>query len=92
VGHHQARDLVGAQARHAIRQHHLRHAADLLETLGHKREGRRAALIGGEAHKAVAGPGEDGAEHLRATGGRPVDHRVVATIAAAPARLVRRDV
>ena len=69
MGHHQPGDLVGAQAGHPIAQHHARHAADLLETLGDQSQRRRPPLIGGEAHEAVAAPGEHGAEHLQAAAG-----------------------
>jgi hypothetical protein len=42
------RDHAALQTRHPVGEHHLRHPAQLLETLREQREGRLRPLIGGE--------------------------------------------
>jgi hypothetical protein len=68
----------GAQAGHAIGQHHRRDPAQFLKAFCHQRQRRRTPLIGGEAHEAVTAPRQDRTEEVQPAFGPPVEHQVLA--------------
>ena len=76
--HHHVGDDGTLQAGHAVRQHHLGHAAEALQALGQEPKRRLGAFVAGEAYEAPAAPGRHGAEDVQPRLCTPVDDQGVA--------------
>src|SRR4029453_17513152 len=74
-GHHYIRHHTSLQTAHPIRQHRLRHPAQLLETLPQHPELRSSLLVGGEPDKPEPRPGKHRTKHVQASLNAPIDNQ-----------------
>ncbi len=74
---HPVRDHAALQARHPVREDHLRHPAHDLEALREHAQRRGRGLIGGEPHEPEPAPRHDRAEHVQPELDTPVDHQML---------------
>jgi hypothetical protein len=80
MGHHHVGHRAGFEASHPVGEHHCGNATQLLEALGEHAQCGLAALVGGEAHEAVAAPGQHRAEDLQLPLLAPVDDQMLARV------------
>ncbi len=77
MGHHYVGHRPCAQAGHAVSQHDRRHPTNLLTALTQQPQRGLLPLIGSDAHKAVAAPGQHGTEEVQPPLRAPVDHQML---------------